>query len=280
MTTATENKLKPGIYRNVDFPAYLKWDCPSHSVLKAGRESAMHMKAAIESPVTVASDEMLLGSALHTCFLEPEYMSTRVVEWTGARRYGAIWDDFCETHEGKIILTTGLYDRLVGMVQSLRKHPFTRNWTAQIEHCEVSAVGEIAGVLCKGRADAITNDPLVDIKSCRSNSERDIRTAIHTLGYHIQAATYRRLFNRERFVLLTVENHPPYRVGPIELDDMALRVGDQELLSLVGMYKYGVESGEWPGGYEDDSPVLTSLPDWVMESRAANITIGGETAFN
>jgi hypothetical protein len=278
--TAPRTAPAPGLYPGVPFADYLAWPLPSQSSLKEGRNSMAHLHAAeLGERVKAPTDDMLLGSALHTCFLEPELMPDHVALWTGERRAGAVWRAFCAEHEGKVILTRGLHEKLMGMLPKLRRHPFVREWAARIEHVECAVVGEMRGVAVKGRCDALTPEPMVDIKKVRTTDPAAFTRALVGFGYHLQASMYRRLFNRERFVLLLVEDEPPFDVVPYELSPAFLRAGARELDTLLDRYKFCRDRGAWPGRSEDPEPVLLEPPDWLVGEDAGGITIGGVGAF-
>lgn len=266
----------PGIHESVRFWDYLDWPQPSQTSLKAMRESPLAYKAARDGERYITqTDAMTLGSALHTAFLEPETMPDHVIKWTGGRRAGEKWNEFCAEHRDKYILTPAMHETLVGMVQGLRRHPFVREWASKIEATEVSVVGDVHGLEMKGRADALTNDSLVDVKSAADLDERKILYAIKDFGYHVQGSVYRKLFNRDRFVLLFVEKTPPFDVVPVELSPGFLRVGDFLVEQWIEKIAECEASGVWPG--RSDKIVTVEPPEWMVPmDMATGITFGGE----
>jgi hypothetical protein len=250
MVTTVENKnaVMPGIYQGIPFAEYLKWPHLSQSTLKEGRTSMAHLKAAWdEERVTEPTDDMILGSALHVAFLEPEVMLERVAKWDSGTRRGKVWEAFCAEHEGKIILTECMYQHLQGMVRSLRRHPEVRRWLSRIDGVEVSCAGELEGVPFKGRVDALSDDPIVDLKKVRSNDPRMIRRQVYDLGYYLQGAIYTRLFKRDRFMLITVEDKPPYDVVAHEISPVYLGRGMDEAKELLAKVCECMRTGNWPG---------------------------------
>lgn len=265
----TKTPIKPGIYPNVPFEDYLTWPFWSQSSLKAGQKSMAHAKQMRDDGFSKPpTDFMLLGSALHTAFLEPELLIERVVLWDGARRAGKEWQAFKAENEGRIILTAGLHEKLVGMVRAMRKHGFVRKWSSAIEDVEVSAVGDVHGLQMKGRADAMTHEPLVDIKKVQSCNVRRITSTVLDFGYHIQAFIYQTLFNRDRFVLLCVEENPPYDVVPYEFSPALLRRGEREGVALIEQILECEQTGVWPG--RSSEIVMLELPEWAESSDAAD----------
>ena len=201
-------------------------------------------------------------------------MLTQVVLWTGGRRYGKAWDEFSAEHAGKAILTDGNYAALVGMTAALRKHAVVRKWAAQIEATEVSAIGQVLAARMKGRCDAITPEPLVDLKKVASADPRLITKTVLTFGYHIQAAIYRKLFNRSRFMLICMEGSPPYDVVAYELSPALLRLGESEAADLIDTYLSCQKTGIWPGRAADI--VTLEAPEWLA---GGEITINDTPAF-
>ena len=265
--TITAGQTRPGLHAGVSLESYLRWPILSQTVLKEGRASMAHLHAAeLEERSKIPTDAMLLGSALHVCFLEPEQMPGRVVLWEGPRRAGAEWKAFLAEHGAKVILTAGMYENLVGMVQSLRRAKFVRAWSGRIQDVEVAAVGEVCGIEMKGRCDALTEDPLVDLKKVRSADPRAITRAAIDYGYHVQAWVYLQLFQRDRFVLVCVEDQPPYDVVPYELSPAFVRAGESIGRRLLAQYKECQASGVWPG--RGDEVVTLEPPEWISDEPA------------
>lgn len=264
----------PGIHLDVPFSEYLRWPLLSQSTLKEGRNSMAHLKARLDGERHKApTDDMVLGSALHTCFLEPELASQRIAVWEsdGPRR-GKAWDEFCLDNPGRFLLTKDMSKKLIGMVRSLRRHKCVREWLGKIEHTEVSIVGEVHGVPMKGRCDALTTDPLVDLKKVQSGDLYLFRKNALSFGYDIQAYTYSQMFDRERFMLITVEDFPPYDVVPYEFSPAMLRVGKRETIRLLEDYKRCLETKQWPG--RSAEVVELEPPEYAL--RGSTITVGGE----
>lgn len=266
----------PGLYPGVDFEDYLRWPLLSQSVLKHGRESMAHLKAAIDGARTVKiTDDMTLGSALHTAFLEPELAARRIAVWEGERRAGKAWDEFCMENVGRYKLTLNMHERLIGMVRSLRAHPVVREWLGKIEATEMSGIGTIRDVPIKGRCDAVTPDPLVDLKKVSCGDLHAITRTILDFGYHLQGYIYRRIFDRERFMLITVEDAPPYDVVACEMSPAMLREGEREVLRLLDQYRWCRDRNEWPG--RSNEIVQIELPEWLLElDEHEQVTFGGK----
>lgn len=263
------------IHRGIPFADYLQWPEPSQTTLKAARKSLAHYKAARDGErVIVPTDDMLLGSALHTCFLEPWDAANRIAVWPADNgpRKGKEWAEFKAENSGRIMLTEAASLNLRGMVESLRRHKTVKEWLSRIEAVEVSARGELDGVQVKARCDALSQDPLIDLKKVRDASYEAMQRAVMNFGYDIQAAMYRRMFQRERFILVCVEDEPPYDVVAYELAPSMLRRADTILGALLAKVKEAEELQQWPG--QCDEIVELELPGWLVAMEENSIEYG------
>jgi hypothetical protein len=257
-----------GLIFDLPFADYLQIPAWSQSTIKQGQRSMLHAKAAYDDAVgKEPTDAMLLGSAVHTTFLEPELATEAVAVWP-KRRAGKEWEAFRADNADKTILTETQHAHLVGMVRQLRKHPEVKRWLGKIDAVEASAVADVNGVRCKGRADALTSDPLIDLKTVADGDIRKFTNNAYDFGYHIQAALYRRLFDRSDFVLMTVESSPPYDVVPYRMTPMLLAKGDEILDRLLEKIAKCEKDGHWPGRSDSIKPL--NLPAWVPEAEHTN----------
>lgn len=255
--------LKPGLFPGVPFADYLQWPIPSQSTLKHGRESMAHLKAAMDGERLIEpTDDMILGTALHTAYLEPDEAAERIAVWAGGRRYGKEWTLFREANKGQIIITESQKYQLAGMVESLRQSKLVSWMTSRVE-VEVGVVGDFHGWLMKARCDAISSGAIVDLKKVRSADPRKFTYSIVEYGYHIQAAVYRRLFDRDRFILVCVEDQPPYDVVPYELSPAFVRAGETEAARIIERAQECEKTGIWPGRSGGEVCQLEP-PEWLL----------------
>lgn len=255
--------LKPGLFPGVPFADYLQWPIPSQSTLKHGRESMAHLKAAMDGERFIEpTDDMILGTALHTACLEPSEAAERIAVWAGGRRYGKEWTLFKEANRDKIIITESQEYQLAGMVESLRQCKLV-NWMTSRVEVEVGAVGDFHGWLMKARCDAISSGAIVDLKKVRTADPRKFTCAAIEYGYHIQAAVYRRLFDRDRFILVCVEDQPPYDVVPYELSPAFVRAGETEAARIIERAQECEKTCIWPGRSGGEVCQLEP-PEWLL----------------
>lgn len=268
------NDPQPGIYYDVPFEKYLSISAMSQSVLKNGEKSMSALKAAYDGELRKKpTDAMILGSALHLAFLEPTTAIERVTVYNETRR-GKKWEEFKAANAGRIILTGNQFTALEGMTKSLRSHPYVRDWVTRTEAVEVTRIADVHGVRCKTRIDALTDDPIVDIKKVARGDEHSFSRAIYDFGYDIQAALYSAVWNRDRFAFLTVEDSPPYEVTWYELSDEWLGIGRWRLQNLLVSWHNACQRHEWP--VRDPEPVTIHPPKWVEDQFQTAGGIQGE----
>ena len=257
---------------DVPFETYLHRPELSRSTLKEGRNSMAHLKAAWDGErKKIPTDDMILGSALHTAFLEPELVSSKVIVWDGGTRRGKEWEAFKAENASRYILTANQNTALIGMIRSLRSHPEVRAWLSKIEHVEVCARGDVFGVPFKARCDALTSDPLIDLKMTNDAGERAITQTVINFGYDLQAFLYTHLFNRDRFMLLCVEPEPPYDVVPYELSPAFLRVGKHIAGDLINQVKWCLENNRWPG--RSEHAITLEPPQWHIPQELSEVIV-------
>ncbi len=264
----------PGVYLNVPERDYRASPIVSQSTLKAGRDSMAHLRHAIQTE-REPTDSMRLGTALHVAVLEPSEMVRKVAAWDGEARRGSAWNAFQMSNRNKTIITHGQHAVLRGMVNAIRNHPAARELFSAPYEVEASAIGTLHGLTMKARADALFADKIVDLKTCASTADRDIRNAIHDYGYAVQAYVYSELFRRRRFVFVFVESSPPHDVRCVELSEVWADIGRAETEGLIAKYRDAAASGVWPGR----SDVIETIdpPTWVEDMFPAGATLGGET---
>lgn len=144
------------------------------------------------------------------------------------------------------------------------------------------------GPMARARADWFPNIEhgrviLTDYKTARSAEPRDFGRAAAAYGYHQQVAWYLDGVRATcgvtdpAFVFIVQEKDPPYLVNVIELDEVALKIGQARNEAAVGTFIECTRTGVWPG-YGPDVE-LVSLPRWAEyqfdeEQEASDDAVG------
>jgi len=201
------------------------------SRLKRMATSAAHYAAGF-GPET---GPMRKGTALHAYLLGGE---KNVVVYTGGRRDDRIekWRHFKAAHEGRHIMSPTELGDVIGMRESLEKHPRAMWLLDGVQERRIH--WEDAGRACMGTPDVVIPKGdrriLVELKTTRtSHPERFVWECRRHL-YHAQVAWYRRGAELcgeygpggfDEVYVVAVESAPPYPVTVFRVDEKSLEVG-------------------------------------------------------
>jgi hypothetical protein len=248
------------------FDEYLALPFWSQSTIKEALKSAAHAKAAREVKPE-PTDAMVLGTAFHLAFLEPDEANEKLVTWEGKVRRGKDWDEFRDLYNDKIILTKGQAAQLAGMMTAMRASAYIAEISKTLSDVEIVEIGTVAGLRCKGRVDALacslnTGDIIFDIKKVASADPWKFQRAIVDYAYDLQGAVYCELFEASQFVLIAVEEKPPHDVVPYELSPAMLRNAARKLEQAAAVIRQAEKTGLWPG--RSAYPVLLEPPEWDL----------------
>lgn len=278
-----EKKLKPGVYPNVPFDDYSRWDAVNHSKLKHFKKTPAHARHEMlhQEESTKYQD---LGHTVHMALLEPErfaeagaLVAPRVDRRTTAGKKE--WAEFEEASAGKLVVSEADMDALLGISHSVANHSMARQILYGVGVNELSLVWEDpeTGVLCKGRIDRLCEYEgypfVVDLKTTsKPASTHAWQSAVESFGYHEQAAHYLRGLSvlrplegdaTRRYAWLVVETVPPYCVRVFEAEEAALQIGNDEVAKYLKAYSECSRTGTWPGWPEGMD--LAGLPAWVYK---------------
>lgn len=259
---------KPGVYHNIPFETYCRWNAVNPSLAKVARTSLFAFRHAETTPDDRDTAALALGRAVHCSVLEPDAFPLRYVVWTGGRRYGKEWDAFCDANAGKSIVNEAEYAACVGMRDAVRKHPAASVLFTVPAQIETSMVWDdpASGIRCKGRFDYL-GVRLLDLKTTARLDERSIISQVSNYGYHISMAAYHDGYYKLTGkvvdpVLLFVCKQPPYEcmVRPFTPEAVARSVELwHELLQRIADAR---ESDHYPGIADVEIPL--DLPAWEM----------------
>ena len=251
---------EPGVYEDVPFDEYLRWDAISASGLKNIKRSPRYFKWEKEHPggSTPAKD---FGTACHCALMEP-------VRWK--RSYEALPPGSGVTavvkaakariiNCGKIPMKPADYQAVLDIVESMKDHEIA--WAtirAPDNKIEVSMIWDMAtpsGVVvrCKMRPDI--TDPitkvLVDLKSSKAAHEHSFPYEVENWGYHISAAFYldgceALKMPMDEYLFIAWEKTPPYEPILFRSIDRMLEAGREDYRKLIDVYGNCLTKDVWP----------------------------------
>lgn len=231
------NNVTPGIYRGMPDTEYRAIPAVSKSDLDAwaiGREIDPHVAE--------------FGTAFHTAILEPDLIDATINALPpGGKRADAPQD-------GRIVLTNSDYKKLLGMVASVKEHPELSQLRemahADRSRCELVLVwiDEETGLLCKAKADQVTDLWLYDWKTTGSDMD-GFSKSVGAFFYHVQAAHYlsgAKACGLEvqgfRFACVCKRADKGHPCWLYEMDESWLLAGMRTLRVMLNLYaRYGKE---------------------------------------
>jgi hypothetical protein len=145
----------------------------------------------VKQPTTVP---MLRGSYFHTAILEPHKLENfEIVE--ASTRNTNIYKEALLKSGSEMLLLKNEVDDIEQMVSAIKSNfYFYENIYKDGNIYEEPAIGEIFGLPFKGKADIVTDDILIDIKT--TSSVRDFRYSAKKYNYDSQCYIYQILFDK------------------------------------------------------------------------------------
>ncbi|MFI0900613.1 PD-(D/E)XK nuclease-like domain-containing protein [Streptomyces sp. NPDC020983] len=182
---------------------------------------------------------------------------------------------------GAIPLKRDDYEQIHAMADALRRHPVAGNVfdpAGGTPEQSLYWIDPITGVTCRARPDWLPNPGkgrliIPDYKTTRDASPDAIAKAIHTYGYHCQAAwcieAARALDLADRdavFLLVFQAKTAPYLVTVVQIDALDLRIGHAKNAVARDIYRQCTDTGHWPG-YSDAVEIIPQ-PEWAQKQEA------------
>lgn len=171
---------------------------------------------------------------------------------------------------GVEIVAPADYELVERCAQAIRNHPAAAKLieTGRVEEI-MTWTDEATGVVCKGRVDFIGPRYVLDIKSTRRQTIRQIERDYASLLYHGQLAYYhdgaiasRRISpDAEGPYSIAVQTVEPFDVVPGVLSSFDLERGRELYRSLLRKYLECQAADWWPG--LAPNLVTLDLPDWA-----------------
>jgi len=186
---------------------------------------------------------MLIGSYFHTAMLEPEKLGTfQIVD--ASTRNTNIYKD-AKVQSGKdLLLLRGEADETDKLVATMKSN-FTMYEEIYKEgnRFEVPVVKEIFGTMWKGKADIVSDDCLIDIKT--TSSIADFRRSAYKYNYDSQCWLYQEFF--EKPMKFFVIDKTSGMLGIFEPSEEFLLNGRAKVIAAIEVYQkfFG------PDAYED-----------------------------
>ena len=171
---------------------------------------------------------MLLGRYFHTDLLEPQKLSD-FDKIDASTRTTKAYKEF-----GKQALLTKEVEMLSNMAKAVRMNlDFYDMMYKAGNQFEVPAIKEVGGQLWKGKADIVSSDAIIDLKT--TTKIDDFKYSARRYNYDSQAWLYGQFFNRP-MVFIVVEKNT-YKTGLFECSETFLEYGKQKVFKAIEVYE-------------------------------------------
>lgn len=237
------------------------------SVIVNGCKSMRHLWHAWHHPREDTPD-LLWGRAVHCLCFEPRHFAQRYACW-GGRRQGKEYQQFCQDHQGKDVLTKaqwlGAQDAALSFVNDAQVIPRIAKGRT-----EVSVFAVEYGMQCKGRIDWISTDlKILDLKTTKNILAAPFGRDFYKYHYDIKLGLYQRWVeiateHRYPVEVACLEKEPPYDVALIPVPDAVLTYGAEKGLKILREVRKCLETGVWPG-VAGGAEYFLETPVWEME---------------
>lgn len=244
------------IIENLCFDDYLKTEGVSKSGLQVILEKSPLHFITKKNEQQKESAALKMGTLIHTSILEPENIDKNyavLTEKLDARtKMGKEKKELFEKeNEGKIVLTLDEFLISQEIKKRIASNAFVKSMMKNGKS-EMSMFWEYKDTQLKGRADFITENLILDVKTTQDASEKVFTRSIYKYKYHMQAAMYVDGYeavtgNKIPFVILAIEKEPPFDFSLFLMDDAFLDHGRILYNEALNIYKSCVDTGIWHG---------------------------------
>lgn len=220
-----------------------------------------------------------LGTAFHTATLEPDKFEETLIKGPDDRR-GNKWKDALEEGAayGKLVLTSGDYEKAWRMGEAARRLPIVRQLSeAQVVHeASAFAMDPATGIERRCRPDIYCPafEIMADLKGTGDASAAFWSRNAANLGYHAQESWYTDVWQDagggpvDGFFFIVVEDEAPHPAAFYELPPEAVAEGRAAMARALATYKECRDSGLFPG-YPDHVQELR-FPAWAYRETRPN----------
>ena len=217
---------------------------------------------------------MKIGTATHCAILEPERFNKEYTAMPEGidRRTTAGKQAYAELlASGAEVLADDDMARVMNMACAFRDNNISRALFDRKHAVEQSICATINGVSCKCRPDFFTADGLLvmDVKTTKDASPEEFGRSAWSLGYHVQAAFYRRVIGAATgttpdFIFGCVESEAPHLVAYYSTPQYLLDYADGLIDTLLERYAECMASGKWPGYVAEIEMQELSIPGYAQ----------------
>lgn len=285
-----------GCYRGMPNKIYQSIPWLSNSRLHAMQDrSPLHYLHAMKTPFTSElGDHFNFGSAFHTKILQPEEWENDVAVLPDASEMGK--GSYYKTNEGKkfktdfqakncyrAMITRDQERELNLMSEAVMNHPVASNLILQKLFVELSVFFELERRGKRRRIRSRIDLPIptagiiADLKTTRNASLHKFTMSLYEFGYFRQGAIYleaaRNVFPGDKitdFVLIAIENYPPYAIAVYRVNEYALEAGHTSAWNIIEKIEECEAAEKWPS--YSNKVLDVGLTNWANTRISAGFT--------
>jgi hypothetical protein len=234
----SQDQYPAGVYEDMPFEEYNKIDAiRSHdltSIIKDPYTWKYETKPDSEASFFVE------GRLQHCLFLEPHVFNDEFVVAPNIDRRTKVgkeeYAEFMETSGTRTVITQAMYDECQARVEVLDALT-----PKEGDRTELTIVFDYYGHKCKSRLDMLSNNTIIDLKTCRSASPRSFIQSVRSYGYYQQGAFYLTAgqcagLDVDKFQFLAIQKAQPYPYVVYELTPESIAYGvaqNQQAIDLM-----------------------------------------------
>lgn len=191
------------------------------------------------------SAAMDFGSYVHSLILEPQKTNDEFIVFDG-RKQGKRFQDFKAENPGKIIINELSEFNAQEILAAFDKHHQAPGLLKD-GAAEISIFGEINGVKVKARADYLTDNFVIDIKTTSFPLD-NFAEVVKMRDYALSAALYLDLFNtdgNERDFLFVVIGKNPVEIKVLKASRETIEEGRARYKRALNIFRECKRSGNW-----------------------------------
>jgi hypothetical protein len=175
----------------------------------------------------------LIGGYFHTAILEPDKLKKyRIIEGATTRNTKL----YKEISGGEMCLLTHEVDKLELLIDTMTSNETCDGLINGINvEYEQPGIGEIEGMMCKGKADIVNHDErlIVDLKTTGDISK--FRSSAFRYNYDSQAYIYRKIFGYD-LIFMAIDK-TTHQIGIFDCSDAFYESGKNKVQQAVEQYK-------------------------------------------
>lgn len=201
------------------------------------------------------SDDMLLGTLVHTVMLEPSKIDKFVPRPKINKKTNKGKEEFAKFNasveeSNGIAVDIDIYQKAIKMCEVIRKNDVAIRIIASAE-VEKSVYWQDSdtGLTFKSRPDIMFGSIVADLKTCKDVSYKAFQKSCMDYGYFLQASMCKLGLNAhdvdfERFVFICVDKNT-YEVVVYTLDEQAIEYGINQFKSLSTKISKEIRDNSW-----------------------------------